>query len=208
MTAMIHEGMMSWWSHHDLAEALEDLDRVSDLLTSCPIPCEAGCDAGIAVYLEHVLDHLCRSWHRRRATMNELESESQEHFELLCQSVPNWESRFSLVEIPYTLNYDTESRIIFNAEFGPASLSSELIEARRPLEALLSEASHAEFSTNEVALEHALAELLSGICRGWHLSHIEPEDVPLLNAERLTRISGAIPHWNWFRKIVPTQTTL
>lgn len=180
----------------------EALDHLNDLFRELDIE-PAACDVSVIIPIYHVLDHLCLAWHRRAMPISEIMDQSFDEFESLTYQIPNWEGRFTLVEMPLVLRTSSNTTITFDSEFDCASLVGEIGPAQKSLqEVCRSDYAWTTVDEFDRTLEHSLAELLSGICRGWHLSHVRASDRPSLSSTDLAEVSNSVPIWDARYRIV------
>ena len=112
---MLEHGLISPGGFHHLREVIQDSDSLrSDLLTQ-----EIDDYMGTAVFLAHVLNHLCLAWHQRNMEMHISMSLSQEEYEQLSYRIPNWEGKFRLIEIPLSVECSDNTTIRFHDTFRP-----------------------------------------------------------------------------------------
>jgi hypothetical protein len=71
-----------------LQEARVHLDALISMLKDAPIDDDE--DFGLSIYFQHVLEHLVLAWHFRSKSDEEAAKLSQEEFNKLCSSIPNF----------------------------------------------------------------------------------------------------------------------
>ncbi len=74
--------------HFQLSEALADLQRiVAELDDGRMGPDDT---PELAVWLGQVLDHICKAWHARDLTLEQMAAVTQAVHERMCSTVPNF----------------------------------------------------------------------------------------------------------------------
>lgn len=85
--------------HFELAEASHHLQELVAELHAGQID-ERG-EPGLAVQLSHILGHICRAWNCKDSTPEEVAGLSQEEFESLSNSVPNFMGQYTIGEYAF-----------------------------------------------------------------------------------------------------------
>jgi hypothetical protein len=71
-----------------LMEARVHLDALVSKLEVSPIWDDE--DFGLSIYFQHILEHVVLAWHFRRKSDEEAAQLSQDEFNKLCSSIPNF----------------------------------------------------------------------------------------------------------------------
>src|ERR1019366_5774632 len=59
---------------------------------------ESSDEAGLAVMLAHIVDHLCLAWHRRWTRYEDKAAVTHDDWNTMSSAIPNWDSQFVLKE--------------------------------------------------------------------------------------------------------------
>jgi hypothetical protein len=152
----------------------------------------------LRVTLAHLLDHLCLAWHRRNLAASEWADQSQEAFEAMSSAVPNWESRFKLVD-EGTTHDQIAPLLCRRMRLSVPTIEMYLRAAESALGALLSELDYA----GSEQLASRFTPILQNICLAWHLAFLTLEEVSSLAPTTIDQISSWIPHLNWDTRLIP-----
>jgi hypothetical protein len=158
---------------------------------------------GLRVTLAHVLDHLCRSWHGRNLAVTEWADQSQEAFDAMSSTVPNWEGRFQLIDGATT--HDQIAPLLRRRlRLSVPTIEMYLRATESALHALVTALAADELdyvSTEQLASR--FTPILQSICLAWHLAFLTLEEVSSLASTTINEISSWVPQLNWNARLVP-----
>lgn len=63
----------------------------------------------LSVEFQHIVSHLCRAWHSKWMSDEDIDSLSQAEYDDMSDSIPNWGLSFRLVDIEEPRRFDRRS---------------------------------------------------------------------------------------------------
>ncbi|MCC7147443.1 MAG: hypothetical protein IT443_13445 [Phycisphaeraceae bacterium] len=144
-----------------------------------------------AVRYEIVLNEVCLSWHRRWMDGASVDRINQEAFELLCRSIPRWDTGFEIVPLVPLGGVAGESARQFHS---PTDLTRRAAELQNTIGVLADRAhqggSIADYDRESIPVYR---EIVCELCQLWYGIYAGMEEIARSGVE--TRGNIRIPNW-------------
>lgn len=192
------------WGMFHLAEALDALQFTLRQWQANEFSESSG-EAGLAVYLDHAMDHLCQAWHDRhdRFENNPDVNASQEDFDAKRAALPNWDGQFVLHEIGN--HHPITEQQTYRRFLNQATIGTYLRRAERALQDLQKQIELGTYdnSTDE-QLGLAVAPIVCNICLTWHFRYLTEQEISAIDPATVQELAHWLVFWVTFdRHVVP-----
>lgn len=183
----------------ELSEALEEIDSALTDVGRDDDP-----EPVLWISLGEIVAHLCRAWHTRTLSAEDLLNESQEEFETRQVSVPNWGRRLRLVGIAE--RHPAIELHLSRKEINRDTVCAYLRAAEDALRALLA---HLDADRGDYCdirgLESAFASVLRNLCLAWHLRNLSGPEITSADPDAVQKLGCWLPPWRWNFRIIPVE---
>lgn len=175
------------------------LGEVLDAIQFAETRCDS--DPALWVSLGEVLGHLCLAWHRRSLGPLQFFNGSDESYERLATTVPNWSGRCRLV--PLASPHLAVPPEVNGRDINCDTVRAYLRRARTSANELRDKVDAGQFDKcNMKTLAREFEPILSYLCLAWHLRHLTDAEIASLSTQLLSELEAMLPVWRWNLRLV------